>query len=97
MLNRNSNLTWLIRESKRVNGKPVITMLANFTWPPVEIIGRLRFLFVGVTAVKSVQEVFTLHGHKSYGHGATVLGMMNQPKSPKLIAEKNSFFRRLAL
>ena len=32
--NRNSNPTWLIRESKRVNGKIVKTTLANITKLP---------------------------------------------------------------
>ena len=95
--NRNSNPTWLIRESKRVNGKIVKTTLANITKLPMEIIEGLRILFAGGTAVKSVEDAFTIRSNTPHGHVAAVLGIMKQLGLPELIAPKNSRFRRLVL
>ena len=95
--NRNSNPTWLIRESKRVNGKIVKTTLANITKLPSAVIEGLRILLAGGTAVKSIQEVFTIRSNTPHGHVAAVLGIMKQLRLPELIAPKNSRFRRLAL
>jgi len=95
--NRNSKPTWLIRESKWINGKSVKTTLANITKLPMEIIEGLRILLAGGTAVKSVKEAFSIRSNTPHGHVAAVLGMMNQLHLPELIAPKNSRFRRLVL
>ena len=95
--NRNSNPTWLIRESKWINGKSVKTTLANISKLPMEIIEGLRILFAGGTAVKSVEDAFTIRSNTPHGHVAAVLGIMKQLRLPELIAPKNSRFRRLVL
>ena len=95
--NRNSNPTWLIRESKWVNGKSVKTTLANITKLPMEIIEGLRILLAGGKAVKSVKDAFTIRSNTPHGHVAAVLGIMKQLRLPELIAPKNSRFRRLVL
>jgi len=95
--NRNSNPTWLIRESKWVEGKSVKTTLANITKLPGEIIESIRILLKGGTVVKSVQDAFAIRSNMPHGHVAAVLGVMNQLRLPELIATKNSRFRRLVL
>ncbi|MCY4674940.1 MAG: hypothetical protein OXD43_14470 [Bacteroidetes bacterium] len=95
--NRNSKPTWLIRESKWINGKSVKTTLANITKLPMETIEEFRILLAGGTAVKSVKEALTIRSNPPHGHVAAVLGMMNQLHLPELIAPKNSRFRRLVL
>ena len=95
--NRNSNPTWLIRESKWVNGKSVKTTLANITRLPMEVIEGLRILLAGGNAVKSVEEAFTIRSSTPHGQVAAVLGTMKQLRLPELIAPKNSRFRRLVL
>ncbi len=95
--NRNSNPTWLIRESNWINGKSVKTTLANISKLPMEIIEGLRILLAGGTAVKSVEDAFTIRSNTPHGHVAAVLGIMKQLGLPELIAPKNSRFRRLVL
>ena len=95
--NRNSNPTWLIRESKRVDGKVVKTTLANISKLPEEVIENLRILLKGGTAVDSIEHAFTIQRNLPHGHVAAVLGMMDQLGMPELIAPKNSRFRRLVL
>ncbi len=95
--NRNSNPTYLIRESKWINGRSVKTTLANITNLPMEVIEGLRIHLAGGNAVKSVEEAFTIRSNTPHGHVAAVLGIMKQLRLPELIAPKNSRFRRLVL
>ncbi len=95
--NRNSNPTWLIRESKRVNGKIVKTTLANITNLPQAVIEGIRILLKGGTAVTSFKESFHVQSSKKHGQVAAVLEIMKQLEIPELIAPKNSRFRRLIL
>ena len=95
--NRNSNPTWLIRESKWVNGKVQKTTLANITKLPREVIDGIRILLKGGTAVQSFDNAFAIQSSKNHGHVAAVLGVMKQLQLPELIAPKNSRFRRLIL
>ena len=95
--NRNSNPTWLIRESKRVDGKIVKTTLANITKWPQPVIDGLRILLKGGTAIQSVEDAFDIQSNRPHGHVAAVLGIMKQLQIPELIASKNSRFRRLIL
>ncbi len=95
--NRNSNPTWLIRESKWVNGRAQKTTLANLTKLPQGLIESIRILLKGGTAVKSIKDSFKIRSNQPHGHVAAVLGIMNHIKLPELIAPKNSRFRRLIL
>ena len=63
----------------------------------MEIIEGLRILLAGGTAVKSVEDAFTIRSNTPHGHVAAVLGIMKQLGLPELIAPKNSRFRRLVL
>ena len=92
--NRNSNPTWLIRESKWVDGKAQKTTLANLTKLPMAVI---RVLLKGGTAVKSVEDAFDIQSSTQHGQVAAVLGMMNQLGLPEMITPKNTRFRRLVL
>ncbi len=95
--NRNSNPTWLIRESRRVNGKIQKITIANITKLPQVFIDGIRVLLKGGTAVRSFEEAFDVQSSKNHGHVAAVLGIMRQLRLPELIAPKNSRFRRLIL
>ncbi|MYK62694.1 MAG: IS1634 family transposase, partial [Rhodothermaceae bacterium] len=95
--NRNSNPTWLIRESKRVDGKIVKTTLANITKWPQPVIDGLRILLKGGTAIQSVEDAFDIQSNCPHGPVAAVLGIMKQLQIPELIASKNARFRRLIL
>ena len=95
--NRNSKPTWLIRESKWIDGKSVKFTVTNLTRLPQAIIDGIRTLLKGGTAVKSIKDAFEIRSSKPHGHVAAVLGMMTQLKIHDLIAPKNSRFRRLVL
>ena len=95
--NRNSNPTWLIRESKRVGGKVVKTTILNITKLPQDVIQGIRILLKGGTAVKSIKDAFNICSNTPHGHVAAVLGSMKQLNIPELIGSKNSRFRRLVL
>ena len=92
--NRNSNPTWLIRESKWVDGKAQKTTLANLTKLPMAVI---QGILKGGTAVKSVEDAFDIQSSTQHGQVAAVLGMMNQLGLPEMITPKNTRFRRLVL
>ncbi|MYJ19742.1 MAG: IS1634 family transposase, partial [Rhodothermaceae bacterium] len=95
--NRNSNPTWLIRESKWVDGNVQKTTLANLTKLPMQVIKGIQILLKGGTAVQSVHDAFDIQSSKQHGQVAAVLGIMNQLELPKLIAPKHTRFRRLIL
>lgn len=95
--NRNSNPTFLIRESKWINGSAVKRTLANITKLPDAIIEQIRLLLKGGTVVQEFKDMFDTQSNLPHGHVAAVLGTMEQLKIPELIAPQNSRFRRLVL
>ena len=95
--NRKSKPTWLIRESKWVNGKSVKTTIANITKLPLPIILQIKELFKGGIVVKSIEDAFTLISSKPHGHVAIVLHMIKKLGIPKLLAHRDSRNRRLVL
>ena len=95
--NRNSNPTFLIRESKWVDGKAVKRTLANITKLPLPIIEQIKLLLKGGTVVQAFDDMFEIQSTLPHGHVAAVLGTMEQLKIPELIGPKNSRFRRLVL
>lgn len=95
--NRNSNPTWLVRESKWIHGKAVKHTIANITKLPQEVIQGIRILLKGGFAVKSLEDLFCIQSNKPHGHVAAVLGTMKQLNIASLIAPKNSRYRRVIL
>ncbi len=95
--NRNSNPTWLIRESQR-NGEKIdkITIL-NITKLPLSLILQIRELLRGASVFKSVHDLFQRLGSKAHGHVALVLGMVRKLKIPAVLHAKNSRNRRFIL
>ena len=76
--NRKSKPTWLIRESKLVNGKSVKTTIANITKLPLPVILQVKELFKGGIVVKSIEDAFTLISSKPHAHVAIVLHMIKK-------------------
>ncbi|MCY4232536.1 MAG: IS1634 family transposase, partial [Bacteroidetes bacterium] len=66
--NRNSNPTYLIRESKRVNGKPTKRTLANITKLPLPIIEQIKLLLKGGTVVQAFDDMFDIQSTLPHGH-----------------------------
>jgi len=95
--NRKSNPTFLIRESKWVDGRAVKITLANITKLPKAIIDQIRLLLKGGTVAQEFEDMFDVQSNLPHGHVAAVLGTMNHLKIPELIAPRNSRFRRLIL
>ena len=97
--NRNSNPTWLIRESKWVNGKAVKTTLANISKLPIEIIDGIRILLKGGTAIKDVHHLLESVCAKArampHGHVAAVLGTLRALKLDTLISARNTRVRAI--
>ena len=93
--NRKSNPTWLIRESKWVDGRAVKNTLANLTKLPPPLIQAIDLFLKGGTVIKSLEEAFDIQSSKIHGPVAAVLGMINQLGLPGLITPKNSRFRRV--
>ncbi len=54
--NRNSKPTWLIRESKWIDGKSVKFTVTNLTRLPQAIIDGIGILLKGGTAVNSIKD-----------------------------------------
>ena len=99
--NRQSNPTWLIRESKWVNGKTVKTTLANITKLPIEVILDIRELLKGGTVVHDahqiVQAVMADVRRLSHGHVAATLGTVRQLKLDTLISPRATRVRNIIL
>jgi len=95
--NRNSKPTYLVRESKWMDGKSVKFTIANITRFSEDFREQIKILTKGGTAVKSIKDAFQIQSNKPHGHVAAVLHVMKQLKIAELIAPGNSRFRRLVL
>ncbi len=95
--NRNSNPTWLIRESHRNGDKINKVTVLNITKLPMPLILQIRELLRGASVFKSIHDLFEQLESKAYGHVALVLGMVRKLNVPALVHAKNSRNRRLVL
>ena len=95
--NRNSKPTYLIRESKRNNGKTDKTTLANITKLPLELIEQVRILLKGGFVYKNFQESIKIQSIQPHGHVCAIVETMKNLGLPELIDQRNTRFRRLIL
>ncbi len=95
--NRNSNPTWLIRESHRNGDKIDKLTVLNITKLPMTLILQIRELLRGASVCKSIHDLFERLESKAHGHVALVLGMVRKLSVPALLHAKNSRHRRLVL
>ena len=95
--NRNSNPTWLVRKSQRVNGKVVKQTLSNITKLPPETREILRETFRGNFSMKDLTAACEIKSNKPHGHVAAVLHVMQDLGIAELLGPKNTRNRRVLL
>jgi len=99
--NRNSNPTWLIRQSQWINGKSRKTTLANITRLPETVRNQIRDLLKGGIVVNDIAEAlkkhFTFARRMPHGHVAAALGTLRDLKLDRLIDSKHSRKRSIIL
>ena len=99
--NRNSNPTWLIRQSQWINGKSRKTTLANITRLPETVRNQIRDLLQGGIVVNDIAEAlkkhFTFARRMPHGHVAAALGTLRDLKLDRLIDSKHSRKRSIIL
>ena len=99
--NRNSNPTWLLRESKWVNGKSVKTTYGNLTKMPEKKREFLRACLRTGRRWKNLAQCLQ-EGYKSvrslpHGHVAAALGMLRKLKLDQLISKRATRVRNIVL
>ncbi len=95
--NRNSKPTWLIRESRWIEGKSVKFTILNINDLPITLILQIRELLRGASIIKSTHDLFERLESRAHGHVALVLGMAQKLNVHALLHSKNSRNRRLVL
>ena len=99
--NRGSHPTWLIRESKWIDGKSRKITLANITKLPETVRNQIRELLQGGLVVgdlvEALKESFTFARRLPHGHVAAALGTLRELKLDRIIDGKRSRKRNLVL
>ena len=94
--NRNSNPTYLIRESYRDNGKVKNRTIANITQLSINQIEAMKLIFKGIPLVQPDQ-AFEIMRSLPHGHVAAVLGLIKSIGLDYIIASKSSIEKNLIL
>ena len=99
--NRNSNPTWLIRESKWVNGKSVKRTILNGTPLPHTIREKLDAVLKGGIVVRNITECLQTQYQRvqslAHGHVAAALGMLRLLKLDTIISKRSTRVRNIVL
>ena len=99
--NRNSNPTWLLRQSTWKNGKSVKTTLSNLTKVPHELRMQFREVCRGGIVVRDVlgyfKEVYLSAQSAPHGHVAATLGTLRKLKLDQLISSRTTRVRNIVL
>ena len=95
--NRNSNPTWLIRETRWIDGKSVKFTLANVTKLPPDVREDFRKVLNGETPIADIKNACDIKSNKPHGHVAAVLHVMQDLGIAELLGPKNTRNRRVLL